>query len=792
MKRLSCALLLGLAACLPAGVEQRDNPDDPASPHFEQRCGNGVVEAIGGEACDDGNDHDDDSCTNQCQEATCGDGIQRHDLDDDHPLREDCDDGNEVNGDDCTSDCRQNLCGDGVLNPGEDCDDGNDEASDGCTNDCRVARCGDGVLRRDRGSGEVGYEACDDGNTNEQDACLNGCSHARCGDFVLRTDRNEGEEGYEACDDGNDDSRDSCKADCQPARCGDGIVRRDLDHPAEGSEQCDDGNEIDSDGCSSDCRTARCGDGILRTDREPGQANYEACDDGNDENGDACTIICRVATCGDGIVRGDLTDEHEDYEACDDRNDVDGDSCTNNCRPARCGDGIQRLDLAPGFPGAEACDDGNDDESDDCLSNCALARCGDGVRRLQTAGAEDGLEECDDGNGRDGDLCTNNCLTGFTLAVGTRHVCALRDGRVWCWGDHSYGQLGFARQDGDGTRFHQPRVVTGLEDQIAVFAGEANSCARGRDGTVRCWGRHGLGYLPLVVEGEPAAVELPQVIAELENLIQLDWTRPTYFDQNSPFSFACALVEGDNGRCWGRGGGLQLLGPTNSGSRVPMELIEDMTFANVATGGDGAYNVGVCYNFQHSCFQDSEGILFCLGANGGEAIFAGEDGCEDFSTRRITDVPAGSALACSDIRCCVITREGGHVQCTAGLRPVGPANGEPTVFSRLAGGGENFCGITEEQQLRCFGDPDDLYGIQAANPRQRPSLQTDGYRPIRPMDSEGHSFREVRLAGLSACAATQDGEIYCWGRNNSGQVGLAEMGPFEDVAGLQRIQFPDE
>lgn len=36
-------------------------------------CGNQLVE--GDEDCDDGNDVDEDACTNECDDAICGDGI---------------------------------------------------------------------------------------------------------------------------------------------------------------------------------------------------------------------------------------------------------------------------------------------------------------------------------------------------------------------------------------------------------------------------------------------------------------------------------------------------------------------------------------------------------------------------------------------------------------------------------------------------------------------------------------------------------------------------------------------
>lgn len=94
-------------------------------------CGDGAVDA--GEECDDGNDSNNDGCTNQCKRNVCGDGFQFRGA-------EDCDYGSARNTGEpivqadygstalgCSSVCRQvtrsgGYCGDGVKNGAEQCD----------------------------------------------------------------------------------------------------------------------------------------------------------------------------------------------------------------------------------------------------------------------------------------------------------------------------------------------------------------------------------------------------------------------------------------------------------------------------------------------------------------------------------------------------------------------------------------------------------------------------------------------------------------------------------------------
>lgn len=254
-------------------------------------CGNGVIES--GETCDapdpgngcaaDCTVEADFTCPrpNTCfADPTCRDGILHS------PLGEFCDDGNDIDNDGCSNTCQvnpdyncyglgpsvcvQETCGDGIRTPSEDCDDNNAVDGDGCT-DCLVddgyacpnqaepcvEKCGDGE--------RVGNEECDDGNTVNDDGCNSGClaepgytcslDTGLCATDVC----GDGEQGpSEGCEDGNDVSGDGCSATCQneptvtvgpdpsvDGTCGDGILV--------GSEVCDDGNTVDGDGCRGDC-----------------------------------------------------------------------------------------------------------------------------------------------------------------------------------------------------------------------------------------------------------------------------------------------------------------------------------------------------------------------------------------------------------------------------------------------------------------------------------------------------------------------------------------------------------
>jgi alpha-tubulin suppressor-like RCC1 family protein len=119
------------------------------------------------------------------------------------------------------------------------------------------------------------------------------------------------------------------------------------------------------------------------------------------------------------------------------------------------------------------------------------------------------------------------------LAAGREHVCALQQGRIWCWGANSYGQRG-----ADGGAGAQPHPVAGIDDAVQITAGLDVSCARGVAGEVSCWGDNRLGQL-----GAPdlESSHEPVIVPGVENAIDIatDGVR------------GCALQRGGAVRCWG-------------------------------------------------------------------------------------------------------------------------------------------------------------------------------------------------------------------------------------------------
>jgi cysteine-rich repeat protein len=169
------------------------------------------------------------------------------------------------------------------------------------------------------------------------------------------------------------------------------------------------------------------------------------------------------------------------------------------------------------------------------------------------------------GLGPDGAAVTAAC-------VGPSHACAaLADGTVSCWGRNDLGQTG---QPLDQTEVLAPAAVSGVSDAVALSCGGAHTCALRSGGAVTCWGANGSGQLGRGTTGAPATA--PAAVAGLADVVGLSaGTRHT-----------CARGGDGSVRCWGDAS-LGQLGPSaDSGPAVSSPVAVDVPSAVRVVAGD--------------------------------------------------------------------------------------------------------------------------------------------------------------------------------------------------------------
>ncbi len=214
------------------------------------------------------------------------------------------------------------------------------------------------------------------------------------------------------------------------------------------------------------------------------------------------------------------------------------------------------------------------------------------------------------------------------VAAGWNHSLAAGiDGRVWSWGDNSFGQLG----DGGTYSRSAPLQVEGLSGVMAVAAGKYHSLALKSDGTVWAWGFNGNGQLG---DGTTAQRLSPVQVSQLTGITAISagaefslalrgdgtvWSWGKLAGSQSPvpvtgLSDVIAIAAGSrhalalrhDGSVWAWGSGARgELGNgviADSSSPVPVTGLAGIT----ALAAGGAHNLAVT----------AEGAVWAWGANG--------------------------------------------------------------------------------------------------------------------------------------------------------------------------------
>lgn len=87
------------------------------------------------------------------------------------------------------------------------------------------------------------------------------------------------------------------------------------------------------------------------------------------------------------------------------------------------------------------------------------------------------------------------------IATGAYHTCALlADGNVRCWGDNTYGQLGYNDINDRGATGGDMAALVDInfgngKEVVEIQAGDNHNCVRFDDDTMRCWGYNLKGQL---------------------------------------------------------------------------------------------------------------------------------------------------------------------------------------------------------------------------------------------------------------------------------------------------------
>lgn len=318
------------------------------------------------------------------------------------------------------------------------------------------------------------------------------------------------------------------------------------------------------------------------------------------------------------------------------------------------------------------------------------------------------------------------------LALAPWHSCARRQGVLFCWGQRFSGAQAEppSALGPDRTR---PRAIGNL-DVAGVAAGGPHTCVLKANGRHVCFGHSAFSELGRPVAADPAC-SAPFFYAYhalashtcsgtlLESTAIPGAMAPKTSAVATGEVHSCALA-GDRVFCWGTNLGAQLGRPgTQSGEPVPQEVVTD---ANLLTPLDKV--TAIASGGKHTCAL-RQGAVFCWGTND-----AGQLGIDPATT-------AQRAFAAA-------------VPGIANVASIGVAE-------------QVTCAVRTDKTLWCWGAdisslPDG--GAIVSTPVPTQIKGPAGVGVLSDVVAVAPGLRHV-------CARKADNTVWCWGKNDRGQLG---------------------
>lgn len=433
-------------------------------------------------------------------------------------------------------------------------------------------------------------------------------------------------------------------------------------------------------------------------------------------------------------------------------------------------------------------------------------------------------------------------IAGATdVAAHSEHACAvLTGGAVRCWGRNDFGQIG----DGSQTHRATPVAVVGLPAAVAVTTSSSHSCAILAEANRRivCWGANDFGQL-----GDDSEVALrttagsPSMYSVYDGLNEVRDARAVVSSHKS----SCALLGSGRVQCWGSNQNGEL-GQATSASFSRLSVVVDglndatsiagssssgRTFCVTRAGsspecwglgtayrrGDGLSTAGsnavpvrgaVVGVPNAESIGLSHGAGFAILPNGGVRSWGQNyGGVVGDGASIATDVSATAARALAGpmssvydavaittgtASACTLRRDG-RVQCWGYGAHGRLGNGSTTNRTSA----QDVLGITNATALdsHAYGACTLLatgkvmcWGLNYFNMISGSTAVTTNVSSPQEIVGLPSDVVQVDTGSYHVCARTAGGDVWCWGRNDRGQVGNGTTKPTTgvDVDGMTK------
>jgi alpha-tubulin suppressor-like RCC1 family protein len=269
--------------------------------------------------------------------------------------------------------------------------------------------------------------------------------------------------------------------------------------------------------------------------------------------------------------------------------------------------------------------------------------------------------------------------------------------------------------DGDSWESAGGRSVC-IDDAIftSVSTGNDHTCATLSNGKATCWGRNSQTELGNGSTTTPYTT--------LTNVLMSHGVKDISAGGGNGYGNTCAITHDGKAYCWGYGNYGRLGNGLSSTNPVPSAALSTSEYTQISVGGS------------HACAVVSDGTVECWGGNA-----VGQLGDGSTSTRYTPVTVSGITNAVK-----VATAETGS------------------------------CAVLSDGTAKCWGSNEtgQLGDGTTTTPRTTP-VTVSGLSDVIDISIGGYTYGEYTHGG---CALLRNGDVYCWGDNQIGQLGNGTTG----------------
>jgi alpha-tubulin suppressor-like RCC1 family protein len=289
----------------------------------------------------------------------------------------------------------------------------------------------------------------------------------------------------------------------------------------------------------------------------------------------------------------------------------------------------------------------------------------------------------------------------------------------------------------------------------AIATGDSHTCAILDNASIKCWGSNASGQLGLGDDDNRG--DNSNEMGDILTVVDLGSGRTAKVIVAGG-NHTCAILDNSSIKCWGANATGQLgLGDDDNRGDGSGEMGDSLTAIDL---GSGRTAKAIVAGGSHTCAILDNSAINCWGrSNEGQMGRGGKNG----DTHQVGDGPneMGNQLDAIEL-------------------------GTGRTATAIAAGYHHTCAILDNSSIKCWGS-NNAGQLGLGDTSNRGDLTTDGLGrsemggnlPVVNLGA-GRTARGITAGDSHTCALLDNFSVKCWGKNESGQLGLGDISTHGD------------